>query len=212
MSHEAISYLPGLLTVYAVCALGLLSPGPNVMSVIGTAMGGGRRKAVAMALGIGLGTGVWACATVAGLGAVMTHYAELMIVLRVAGGCYLLWLAVKALRSAIGPLKLAPAELRESSGPAAAFLRGLAIQMSNPKAALTWASLMSLVIRPDVPDWVTVAVVLGCTLLSAFGHSTYALAFSSMPVVTAYRRMRRAIEGALALFFGFAGIRLIMAR
>ena len=123
MIHEAMSYLPGLLTVYAVCALGLLSPGPNVMSVIGTAMGGGRRKAVAMALGISLGTGLWACATVAGLGALMTRYAELMIVLRVAGGCYLLWLAVKSLRAAIGPLKLAPTEPCGSSSAWGAFLR-----------------------------------------------------------------------------------------
>jgi threonine/homoserine/homoserine lactone efflux protein len=209
--HDAMAYLPGLLTVYAVCALGLLSPGPNVLSVMGVAMGSGRRRAMAMAFGISLGTGIWASATVIGLTALMTAYAELMIALRVAGGCYLLWLAVKALRAAISKHEK-PAEAPSSASSASAFLRGLTIQMSNPKAALTWASLMSLVIRPDVPSWVSIAVVLGCTILSACGHSFYALAFSSRPIVAAYRRVRRAIEAALALFFGFAGIRLILAR
>src|ERR1700722_11956374 len=32
-------YLPGILLVYAACFLGLMSPGPNILSVIGTSMG-----------------------------------------------------------------------------------------------------------------------------------------------------------------------------
>jgi threonine/homoserine/homoserine lactone efflux protein len=212
MTGDVMTYVPGLVAVYAVCALGLLSPGPNVLSVIGTAMGGGRRQALALGWGISLGTAIWASLTVIGLTALMMAYAELALALRIGGGLYLLWLAFKSLRAAVTPRDLSLIEPRGSERLASALLRGLMIQMTNPKAALTWASLMSLVIRPDVPSWVSIAVVAGCTMLSAFGHSLYALAFSSGHVVAGYRRFRRMIEGALALFFGVAGIRLIVAR
>ncbi|MBW0004001.1 MAG: LysE family translocator [Hyphomicrobiales bacterium] len=212
MIQEILTHLPGLLAVYAICALGLLSPGPNVLSVIGTAMDAGRGKAMAVAWGVSLGTGIWASCTVVGLTALMTRYAELALAIRIAGGCYLLWLAFKSFRAALGSRELNSVPSRGNVSFRAAFARGLAIQMTNPKAALTWASIMTLVIRPDVPSWVSIAVVLGCTIVSAFGHSLYALAFSSTHVVLGYRRLRRMIEGALALFFCFAGVRLIVAR
>jgi threonine/homoserine/homoserine lactone efflux protein len=40
----------------------------------------------------------------------------------------------------------------------------------------------------------------------------YALVFSTEPMIRLYRRARRGIEGVLAAFFGFAGLRLLMSR
>lgn len=40
----------------------------------------------------------------------------------------------------------------------------------------------------------------------------YALIFSAAPMARAYRKIRRWIEGALALVFGYAGLRLLLAR
>ena len=44
-------YLTGILLAYAAFFLGLMSPGPNVLSVIGTSMRTGRRAVIALALG-----------------------------------------------------------------------------------------------------------------------------------------------------------------
>ena len=93
-------YLPGILMAYAACLLGLASPGPNVMAVIGTAMSEGRRAGVALALGIAGGSVAWALLTAAGLSALLASYAAALTVIKIAGGVYLLWLAYKAFRAA----------------------------------------------------------------------------------------------------------------
>lgn len=204
-------HIAGLLAVYGLLALGLFSPGPNILAVVGTAMGTGRRAAIHMALGIALGTGIWASLTVAGLTALLTAYADIATWLRLAGGCFLIWLGLKAYRAALrsdGQLVV-----RSVAGSAKrSFAKGLAIQLTNPKAMLHWAALMTLAISPQSPLWVAVAVVVGSTALSAIGHVAYATGFSTERVAAAYRRLRRGIEAVLGTFFVFAGARLIAER
>jgi threonine/homoserine/homoserine lactone efflux protein len=86
------------------------------------------------------------------------------------------------------------------------------IQMTNPKAALTWIAIMSLAVDPDAPLWVGGSVVAGTSLVSLNGHRTYAILFSSAPVVAAYRRIRRWIEVGFGTFFCFASYKLLTAK
>jgi amino acid exporter len=64
-------YLPGIPLAYSACLLGLVSPGPNVLAVLGTAMAEGRRAGIALALGIAAGSVLWALMTAAGLSALL---------------------------------------------------------------------------------------------------------------------------------------------
>jgi threonine efflux protein len=62
-------------------------------------------------------------------------------------------------------------------------------------------------------SWHDVATILaGCAALSVTIFGGYALVFSTAPMIHLYRRARRGIEGVLAAFFGFAGLRLLMSR
>ncbi|WNK01135.1 hypothetical protein L2D14_06830 [Thalassospiraceae bacterium LMO-JJ14] len=47
-------YLPGILIAYSTCPVGLASPGPNIMSIIGTAMHDGRGAGYRRRLGFSL--------------------------------------------------------------------------------------------------------------------------------------------------------------
>ena len=42
--EQFFGYLPGILLAYTAVLLALMSPGPNVMAVIGTSMSIGRRR------------------------------------------------------------------------------------------------------------------------------------------------------------------------
>ena len=212
--NEFATYLPGILLAYSACLLGLASPGPNVLAVMGTSMSLGRRAGTALALGIAFGSLLWALMTVSGLSVLITHYAGALIVIKTAGGAYLLWLAFKAFRSA---LSVHDIEARTLGGapltPARYFVRGLAIQMTNPKAALSWIAIVSLGLGgQDAPLWVAVAIVAGTSALSLTLHLLYALAFSTATMVRVYSRARRAIQASLGAFFAFAGVKLIVSR
>lgn len=204
-------YLPGILLAYSACLLGLASPGPNVLAVLGTSMGEGRRAGVALALGIGGGSVLWALMTAAGLSALLASYAAALTVIKIAGGLYLLWLAFKAFRAAASAHAIATTVDRQRS-PRAYVLRGLAIQMTNPKAVLAWIAIMSLGLHRDAPLWVVAAIVVGTSILSLAIHYLYAVAFSTPAMVRIYGRARRTIQATLGLFFGCAGIKLLTSR
>lgn len=203
-------YLPGILLAYSAFLLAIASPGPNVLAVIGTSMSVGRGSGCALALGVAMGSLCWAILTSLGLSALLAQYAAELIVIKIVGGIYLLWLAHKAFRNAMSAHDIDAKALAGGPRSAAGFFRrGFAIQMTNPKAALSWIAIISLGLTDGAPLWVGAAIVLGTFILSVALHLTYALAFSSAPMVRAYGRARRWIQGVLGAFFALAGLRLL---
>ena len=141
----------------------------------------------------------------------MATYAWVMVVLKILGGCYLLWLGYKALRSAASRKDIQPRTVL-LKGSRAYFLRGLTVQMTNPKAALAMIAIVSLGVHSDAPLWVGAAIIVGTAGLSLGAHVLYAMTFSARPMVVLYARARRAIEAALGAFFCAMGIRLLTDR
>ena len=210
---ETIShYVPGIALAYAICGLGILSPGPNVLAVMGTSMGEGRRQGKALAWGISTGSFLWALGTWIGLVAVITAYAAVLIAIKIAGGLYLLWLGYKAFRSAAQATEPTARTFEGVKNSGAFFIRGLTIQMTNPKAAFSWIAIMSLGLEADAPLWVGLAIVFGTTLISVVGHQVYAVVFSTQPMINAYRRGRRWIQASLGAFFCVASYKLLTTK
>ena len=206
------AYVPGILLAYTAVMLALMSPGPNILAVIGTSMGVGRRHGIALALGVACGTFLWVSFAVLGFHAIIASYAAVMVVLKIAGGFYLLWLGYKALRSSAAAKDLRAGDVMPSGTWTSYFRRGLAVQMTNPKAALAMIAIVSLGIQRGSPVWVGVAIVVGTALLSLLGHLLYAVVFSTAPVVAVYIKARRVIEAALGAFFCTMGFRLLSER
>lgn len=205
-------YLPGILMALGAFVLGIFSPGPNILSIIGTSMGVGREPGKALALGIASGSVFWGLLAWFGLTSVLALYASVMLIIKIIGAMYLAWLAVKAFRSAATSKQMQVHPLGVSGGSFAYYRRGLFIQMTNPKAALTWIAIMSLAVDANAPFWVGGSIVAGTSVISIVGHLTYAIAFSSAPMVAGYRRMRRWIEAGLGVFFCFASYKLLTAK
>ena len=210
---QLLHYLPGIALAYAAFLIGLMTPGPNVLAVIGTSMSQGRRPGTALAVGVAAGSLTWGLLTAAGLSALLATYADALVVLKTLGGLYLLWLGIKAFRSAASKIDLQAQSVANGSRTTAAFfLRGLTIQLTNPKAALIWIAIMSLALRDAAPLWVGFSVAGGTFVLSLAGHVGYAVAFSTPVMVRAYARARRWIQAVLGAFFCFAGVKLLTSR
>ena len=197
--------LSGLFVALGILAFGFVSIGPNILAIIGTSMESGRECGTKLALGVGVGSGLWASFTVIGLTSLITAYAGIVFFLKIFGACYLLWLAFKAFRSAASPNT--SFKIRAKAGRNL-FAQGIVIQMTNPKAALHWIAIVGLGLGNDAPLWVGGLLVVCATVISILGHVTYAVLFSSPPVISVYRRLRRWVEGALGLFFVFAAYKV----
>lgn len=212
IDHIAI-YLPGILLAYSVFLVSILSPGPNILAIMGTSMSVGRSSGLALALGVASGSMIWATLTALGLTAIIASYAILLTVIKIVGGLFLLWLAYKAFRSAASAHDIdAIVSDDEGRGWTGFFFKGLTVQMTNPKAALAWIAIISLGMQAGAPAWVAIVIVVGTSILSLVCHVLYAMAFSTPPMVRIYARSRRWVQGTLGALFTFAGLKLLTSR
>ncbi len=204
-------HLPGILLAYSVLIIGICSPGPAVLAIIGTALSRGRAPAVQFSLGVVCGSAFWGVAAAAGMTAILTAYANVLIVMKIAGGLYLMWLAWKALRSALaGGEGAAPESFaRQMASPTRLWAGGFMLHLLNPKAVMAWLATIALAVTVSTPVWVSFVIVLGGIVISLVGNLAYALVFSTERMANLYRRAKRPIELMFAGFFGLAGAKLL---
>lgn len=193
------------LTVWTILALNVLSPGPNVLNTITTAMGSGRAAGLASALAVGPGIAAWCLGMSLGVAVMFRTVpgAEAALTLLAAG--LLIWFALRYLRAALFPREAA-LKARDGLGLRASFLRSLSINATNPKALTTWIAILGLFPVAGAGAADIAVLALGSAGVGFAIHVGYALAFSTRAAARAYLRAAPAINGAVGVFFVlFAG-------
>ena len=204
-----------LLVVFTAYVIAAGSPGPSTLRIMGVAMNHGRQAGLALAAGVISGSLFWGLSAATGVSALLARYAEALIVLKILGGLYLLYLAVRAARSAMTPdtaISSGAAQIETAPSSVALYRHGLIMHLANPKAVLAWIALVTLGLGAKASWHDVTTTLVGCAILSVTIFGGYALVFSTAPMIRLYRRARRGIEGGSAVFFGFAGLRLLLSR
>lgn len=187
------------------------SPGPATLAIAGTSMNSGRLSGLAIAAGVTSGSLIWSISAALGLGTLMLANAWAFEMARYIGAGYLIYLALKSARSALKPGGL-PMQGSAGSSLSAAYGKGLALHLTNPKAIFFFGSLFAIGIPPEasVQD---LAVVIGAVGIQSFlVFHGYALLFSSPPMMAGYARLRRWFETVFALVFGVAGLKILTTK
>ena len=200
--------LVALLGLAVVHVLAVASPGPSTVLVVQTAAVS-RRSGLITAFAMMLGSVAWASAALFGLQALFAEFAWVHRAFQVAGGLFLLYLAVLIWRHAREPLP----EIATLAGGSdwQVFTRALLLQLSNPKIMVFFGSIFLSVLPHDMPAWMQVTV-LALVAFDEFAWFTLlALTFSGGTARAFYRRTKFWIErfmgGALALL----GLRLALS-
>ncbi len=122
------------------------SPGPDNLMVLSTGMARGRRHGIAFGLGCAAGCLSHTALALAGVSALVAASPAAFTALRWAGGLYLVWLGVQALRHA-GQSGLGSASAG-SETPGRLFARGLVANAINPKVVLFFLSFLPQFVQP----------------------------------------------------------------
>jgi threonine/homoserine/homoserine lactone efflux protein len=208
---EILQHWPQVVAAYVVYLVAVLSPGPATMAIASASLGEGRRHGLTIAAGIFCGSMTWALAASLGLAALLSQYAQALIVIRILGGLYLLYLAWRAFRSAASPID--PFSMSKSAKSLKrTFLMGYAIHLTNPKAIFGWLATISIGLPADATPQAVAIVVCGCLATGFTVFMGYALLFSTSGALRIYRAARRYIDGTLAVLFAAAGVRLLAFR
>ena len=138
---DALLTLPQAATFLAAALLVALAPGPDNLMVLSLGMARGRKSGVAFGLGCALGCLNHTLLAALGVSALIAASPAAFIALKVAGGLYLVWIGVQAIRHArpVGAPAAGPAS---PETPARLFARGLVANAINPKVILFFLAFL----------------------------------------------------------------------
>ena len=200
--------LSTFVTIWILHVAAMLSPGPNVLLVSQLAASDRARSAVFAAVGVTFGAAVWATCAVLGVNVVFSAFPELRLALQVAGGAYLLYVAIRLWRS-----RGAALVGRESSSVSswAAFRRGFLTNITNPKVSLFFGSVFATSF-PAAPSPILEASAVAMVVLNALcWHTLVAYLFSRERVRAAYSRTRGVANRIASVTMAALGLSLLVA-
>jgi threonine/homoserine/homoserine lactone efflux protein len=183
-----------LIAFLVIAVVVIVSPGPDFALTVRNTVSRGRRAGLLTSAGVVSGQLVWASAAAAGVAALIVASRPAFVALRLVGAAYLVYLGAQAL---VAAWRGRPAHVGRSRG-GSPFVQGLLSNVSNPKMAVFFTSLL-----PQFGESLT--VLLGHALLFSFLTMVW-LAFvvqvGDALRVPAVRRVVDAVTGVVLVAFG----------
>lgn len=179
---------PHAILAFALIALGMvLTPEPNMIYLISRSICQGRMAGLISLCGVALGFVFYLSAAALGITALVLAVPYAYDALRLAGACYLVWLAWQAVR----PGGRSPFQVTQlpADSPRKLFLMGFLTNLLNPKIAMVYLSLLPQFVDPAGGSVFLQSIVLGFTQIavSVSVNAMIAIAAGSIAVFLAGR-------------------------
>jgi homoserine/homoserine lactone efflux protein len=146
------------LAYVAVLAVVCITPGPAVILTSAQAAARGVRSSLAIIAGVQAGNLIYFLLSAIGLGAIIVASETAFLLIKYAGGGYLIYLGVRAFFSPAAAAGEQPSRQHWRR----VFVHGIAAQLANPKSVLFYVALLPQFIVPG-PDLVRQLLILGVT-------------------------------------------------
>ena len=201
MAELAAHIFPATFPALALAHfLALLSPGPDFFLVVGHAARSRLQGTIGICLGIAIGNALYIALAVAGW-SVLKEVPLLFTCMALAGAVYLAWLGAMLLRSSRNGAASMTSGL-DPVKPGRQFAKGFASATLNPKNAIFYLTLMTVLIGPEA------------TLLqqTATGIWMIFIVFAwdvGLAAIIGHPRVQKTIFAKIPLVEAVAGIALI---
>ena len=198
-----------LLAYLAAAMVLVLIPGPGTAWIVAQTVTGGTTRGIRAAFGLETATLIHAIAAGLGLSALLATSALAFEVLKYAGAAYLVWLGIKAWRSAgNGDANAVPAKQEASVSLRTVYWGSVMTGVLNPKVAVFFLAFLPQFVKPERGMVLLQFLILG-VLLSIIGMcNSLALAFGigrfgkRLTGGRRFARLRQRTVGALFIGLG----------
>lgn len=196
-----------VLAIAGALLVGAASPGPSFVVVARASVAESRRSGLSAAAGMGAGAVLLFALALVGLQQVLDGSGRLLVALKVAGGCYLLWMAASLWRHSGVPLD-APGGRTAGGHARRAFGRAALTQIANPKTAVVYAAVLAALLPREPGPGLTVVLLVTVMAVESGWYALVALTFSARRPRRVYARAKTAIDRCAAVVLGAIGAAL----
>lgn len=188
------------------------APGPDNLFVLMQSAAQGRRAGIVVVLGLCTGLLVHTAAVTFGLAAVFAASAAAFTALELVGAAYLAYLAWQAYRA---PTGLEPEGPRATGSARWLYVRGIVMNLTNPKVALFFLAFLPQFVRPERGSVALQLAWFGLLFIVATLFAFGTIAWLAGWIGERLRRSERAqrlLNRAAALVFAGLALRLVASR
>ncbi|MEQ4725482.1 LysE family translocator [Nonomuraea sp. B19D2] len=154
-----------LLLFTATTIIAMITPGPDMLFVLGCGMRGGPRAGLLATAGVATSEAVHVAVAAAGLAALFEAVPVAFTVVRIVGAAYLIYLGVQMLRNRKGVENEMPVAGGGRMSGRRAFTSGLLTNLLNPKMVTFTIAFLPQFINPQLGQvWLQFAI-LGAVLI-----------------------------------------------
>ncbi|MDN3680965.1 LysE family translocator [Vibrio tapetis subsp. quintayensis] len=196
------------LSLFIVCLLGAMSPGPSLAVVAKHSLAGGRTNGIAAAWAHAFGIGIYAVISLVGLAVVLQQSELLFKSISLAGAAYLAYLGVNALRSKGGVA--AKLEGGDETSVMQSAREGFLISILNPKIALFFIALFSQFVALGNELSSQLIIVATPLLLDGLWYTLITFVLSSSRVVERIRARAVLIDRLSGIFLILLAVRVVV--
>ena len=195
--------LTALAPIIIVLCLGAISPGPSLAVLLRNTMEGGKTRGVACGVGHGIGFGIYAFIAVSGIAQLKASASGVAEVLEIAGGLFLLFLAVLMLRGSSD-------EVEHQSSGRRGFTEGFLIAFLNPKILAFLLAVFSQFVQPDF-SWGD-RMIIACIAMFTDGgwYVLVALVISGTPLLAKLQENARKVELTMGCLLAGLGVWILL--
>jgi threonine/homoserine/homoserine lactone efflux protein len=191
-----------------------VTPGPDMLYIIGRGTAQGWRAGAAAALGISAGCLVHIAAAALGVSAILATSAAAFAVLKFAGATYLVYVGISLILSSHSPAQAASPAVTAPVTLRAVFVQGFFTNVLNPKVALFFLAFLPQFIDADAPNKALAFIFLGAVFNFNGTLWNLLVAWFAARVSAGFDRSRLAVwfNRCIGSFFVYLGARLAFAK
>jgi threonine/homoserine/homoserine lactone efflux protein len=199
-----ITWAALLVAAFAICS----TPGPNMLHVLTRSIQLGAKRSMPTMAGCVSGLITILAASAAGLHLILDAVPALFAVIKYGGVAYLVFLGVKAWRSASTPIVFDTSNAPLVIAPARQFWTAFAVGVSNPKLLLFGAAFMPQFINANFPQAGQYAMIVATfAACEVFWYAVYGVSgrtISSKLREPRWNALFNRLTGGLFVGFGLA--------
>jgi RhtB (resistance to homoserine/threonine) family protein len=198
--------LDQIVVIVSGTFLAMVIPGPDMVLVLRNTLLSGRRSGLHTSVGILSGNLVHITYSVFGIGLLISQSIVAFSALKYAGAAYLIYLGIMSWRSGAKALDLRGGEVRRINR--AWFAEGFVNNLLNPKGALFYFGVFTVVITPETSASAMLLLVFTMMAVSASFWLFFVYTFDRPIVRELVERSQQTVSRILGVLLCLLGMRV----